>query len=124
MKDKFIVTAGLVAIFAGVVLAGGCRISLEDEIRADFAKVPDYLLGTKHRCQAFVLYTFARMEDIPDETRRMKVLYDFTDRLFSVDISQACPLENVGWEKSRIPCADYAVDLIRFVWLPRMPTSL
>ena len=91
----------LAVVFSVFVLASGCHRSDEDEIRASFAKIPDYLLGTKHRCQAFVLYTFARMEDIPDETRRMKVLHDFTDRLFSVDISQTCPLENVGWEKKQ-----------------------
>ena len=83
----------LAVVFSVVVLASGCHRNEEDEVRASFTKIPDYLLGTTHRCQAFVLYTFARMEDIPDETRRMKVLRDFTDRLFSVDISQTCPLE-------------------------------
>lgn len=96
MKDKFNVNTALAVIFAVVVLAGGCRSSLEDEIRADFAKIPDYLLYRRHGCHSFVRYTYTRIADIPDETRRMKMLREFTDLLFSVDFFQYYPLENTG----------------------------
>ena len=101
MKGEFNVNTAFAVIFAAVVLAGGCRNSLEDEIRADFAKIPDYLLYRRHGCHFFVRYTYTRIADIPDETCRMKMLREFTDLLFSVDFFQYYPLENTGLEAQR-----------------------
>ena len=110
------VNAALAVVFVVAVLAGACHRSEEDEIRASFVKTPDYLLGTQHRCQAFVLYTFARIEDIPDETRKMKVLREFTDNLFSVDLLRFCPLENVGWEEKRDSMHKMEQALVNLRW--------
>ena len=77
---------GTVAVILSV--ATGCSSREEREIRADFDKIPDFFLGKRSGGQSFVRYTYARIGDISDESQRLQLAREFTDRLFSFDFKE------------------------------------
>ena len=81
--------------------AVGCGSREVREIRADFDKIPDFFLGKRSGGQSFVRYTYARIGDIPDESCRLQLLHEFTDRLFAFDFKEHFQLEKLEWRELR-----------------------
>ena len=77
---------GTVAVILSV--ATSCSSRADREIRADFDKIPDFFLGKRSGGQSFVRYTYARIGDISDESQRLQLAREFTDRLFSFDFKE------------------------------------
>ncbi len=88
----------LLSVLTSTMLMAGCGNGEEREIRLEFNKIPDFFHGRRHGGQAFVRYMYARIGDLPDETNRVRILREFTDRLFEVDIIALCSRKRGGRE--------------------------